>query len=565
MMDSRVFLLLLALAVTTQAQTEESADTPLVGGLGIEGCELCCRAADNLVNNLDLDFCLDSCNRDPDVAGGSIECQDIDGLGIGDENVLNDARRGCEMGRDFRFQGLTALLEDDNNFDNNIVMTRCAPGSDVSSTQLITRENRLVSEEIGDTIASQSTCQSCCNSLNSQIDEGPPDDFSTDACEDACGVSDERDCFNMDNINDHRVRFGCLVSIDFTYFAQTKVEEGTFSCVNGEVVEIDEDETNSPSFEPTFEPIGDPTFNPTVSPTLSPSVTPTLTPSFEPTFEPIGDPTFNPTVSPTLSPSFRPTKSPSFEPTFEPIGDPTFNPTESPTLSPSFRPTKSPSFEPNLEPTFNPTVFPTLSPSFRPTDAPTFEGFIAPTRSPSKDAAATEPPTRDDEGNNDTFSEELWFLLAITLFLFTCLVACFSLLVLARIRHKRRISSILDKGLLDETEINPGIRSRPSTTLTYQMVSSNHSNPSGSGGGSQSPSRRVGRGSKVKFARSSPMPPGLGHTLPDRKGSVESRPVSFLLQDSMQHEQLDILSAPPKNRAIRTRPHAPDPADSSFF
>jgi len=213
-------------------------------------------------------------------------------------------------------------------------------------------------------------------------------------------------------------------------YAQAMDADDYLGPVSSIFIDVERQDTGTPTVGPTPSPSLSPIYSPTVGPsrvpstaptTSKPTVSPTESPSTSPTTaRPSGSPTTTPASSFTFAPSKNPSKVPSRQPTTSPsstptTSSPTSEPTSNPTVTPSSVQTNDPSINPSNmpsdQPSTGPSNFPsTSSPTLQPTDAPTAKPNFNPTTSsaPTNSVAQQDamldfpasPPTFDDLAND---------------------------------------------------------------------------------------------------------------------------------------------------------------------
>ena len=157
--------------------------------------------------------------------------------------------------------------------------------------------------------------------------------------------------------------------------AKTKSKEKEITAWMELAINIEREETPSPTLHPTPNPTPAPSPKPSSPPSSPPSSEPTPKPSVPPSPLPTHEPTAPPSPLPTPWPTYasykwtkHPTRYPTTDsPTVKPSSPPSNNPTSPPTNNPSSPPSNNPTNSPTNSPTNNPTKPPSPQPSSPPT------------------------------------------------------------------------------------------------------------------------------------------------------------------------------------------------------
>lgn len=230
----------------------------LICCFSLETCRRCCREAAEKFEA--IDFTLEACEGfgcdrplNPDE-----RCDN----GFGSE-IDDPGRKGCELGRDFRLAGVSALL--DPNFPVSVNLFQCRGENFLfngNESQEVNNEGdelfsviiQLPSVDV--LIRNQEQCEDCCDDANRNFDNGNedvPDDFRSATCENNCATLNF--CFEEP---EHRERLACLVALDFRNEARTTLNDNIVTC-EAIGLSLQEPLTNFPTATPTDAPTNAPT------------------------------------------------------------------------------------------------------------------------------------------------------------------------------------------------------------------------------------------------------------------------------------------------------------------
>ena len=187
-----------------------SCQQTLVTPTSISDCQKCCSLAD------DGSFAVDRCRRE-----GCNESESSTGSSQIAHTFLRacDRSKACEIGRDFRLLGSSALASTSPQ--------RCASG--------VLEPVTLTSS--GDAAISQSVCNQCCTELNRDYDfqsDVPPgfaNDFTRARCADGCRRDDRCRDGAFYSQNRHRDRLGCALGLDLRGTGQANLRDLKVQCV----------------------------------------------------------------------------------------------------------------------------------------------------------------------------------------------------------------------------------------------------------------------------------------------------------------------------------------------
>ena len=196
--------------------------SPTVFTNSLEHCQSCCSetAADNPLAS--EEFCRQQgCDLTLDVNGNKVPNQENFGFDCnqisGDFN--NPDRKGCELGRDFRFLGSSGV-------------NPSAEAADFCNAGVIGISRDPPVDDLGSPIPVEA-CIQCCAGLNDLLDfnrDVPPfaNDFLLDNCRSSCNATVL--CDNFREANDHRARLGCALGFDLARTGQTVLRNNTATC-----------------------------------------------------------------------------------------------------------------------------------------------------------------------------------------------------------------------------------------------------------------------------------------------------------------------------------------------
>lgn len=218
----------------------------------LDDCQVCCdeSALSSAFNQVtfSVSTCKEQgCNRE---IGENQFCQDLFA-----SNLSNSDRLGCEIGRDFRFTGVTPLL--DSEFPTSTALIQCVGLNPVFGREAeISNQDFGILETVSMTLPNETLflrdsdqCSDCCSNTNSLFDRSDPDladDFTANSCRSTCVDLDF--CFEEES---HRDRLGCLLALDFRDQGSTSLKDGIIICEDdGTAVLLSQ--TNFPTASPTL-------------------------------------------------------------------------------------------------------------------------------------------------------------------------------------------------------------------------------------------------------------------------------------------------------------------------
>ena len=134
----------------------------------METCQICCSKVAQNLGNLEFDLLscqIQGCDRQ---FGDDERCQEL----LPNTDINDNRRLACEIGRDFRITGISALVDSNQR-------TLC---NSLGNLEEIVLEFPQESERA----VSQDDCEDCCVNVNQAKDQGnddAPDDFRRSRCD----------------------------------------------------------------------------------------------------------------------------------------------------------------------------------------------------------------------------------------------------------------------------------------------------------------------------------------------------------------------------------------------